>query len=65
MPPRSKPDPVYEPDLDAPLDPIPPPPGTPKHIKLRWIDNLRFEVVHDDPEPEYIDIESEGPGRHC
>jgi len=46
MPPRSKPNPVYEPEPDAP-----------RHVKLRWIDDLRFEVVSDDPEPEYIDTD--------
>ena len=57
MPPRVKPDPVYEPEPDAPQEPLPPPPGKPKQIKLRWIDDLRFEEVSDDPEPEYIDID--------
>ena len=55
MPPRSKPIPVYEPEPDAPQEPLPPPPGRPKHVKLRWIDNLRFEVESDDSELEYID----------
>jgi len=57
MPPRSKPNPVYEPEPDAPQELLAPPPGTPRHVKLRWIDDLRFEVVSDDPEPEYIDTD--------
>jgi hypothetical protein len=57
MPPKPKPEPVYEPDPDGPQEPLPPPPGMAKHSELRWIDDLRFEEVSEDIEPEYIDID--------
>jgi hypothetical protein len=57
MPPLTKPDPIYEPDPDAPQEALPPPPGMPKRVKLRWIDDLRFEEVTENPEPEYIDTD--------
>ena len=55
MPPRIKPEPVYEPDPDAPQDPLPPPPVMAKHSELRWIDDMRIEKIKDDPEPEYVE----------
>jgi len=52
-----KPKQIYKPDTDEPNEPLPPPLGKAKPSHLRWIDDLRFDEVSDDPEPEYVDTD--------
>lgn len=56
MEPCKSPEPVYEPDPDAPRDPLPPPRFNSKQIRLCWFDKISFEIISDDPDPEYSDF---------
>lgn len=56
MEPPKNPETVYEPDQDAPCDSLPPLRYKPKQIRLCWFDNISFEIISDDPEPDYSDF---------